>query len=357
MKLSVVAASLCASLLAVACSSKPEPAKPAPAPEAPAQAPMPPEAIPPAVPAIQPSQVVTEKFHSDALGVDKSVVVYLPQNYDNQPNKRWPVFYYLHGLGGNETNWTKHGQLQKVADDAHLEAIVVMPDGDDGFYIDSPTKIDYDACLKTGAGMFAPEHEPHETNCVRQRNYDTYVARDLVGFVDGKYRTLARRDARAIAGLSMGGFGAMSIGLGHADLFAAAASHSGAVALLYAGPRPFAAGQTQLRTKIAGIEKAAGPIGAWLKVLFTEKLATWKAHDVVELATKLPTGQVALYFDCGTEDDFALQDNVQYVHEALTSKHVEHEFFLGPGKHNFEFWTARLPKSLAFLVAHTAKAE
>ena len=67
----------------------------------------------------------------------------------------------------------------------------------------------------------------------------------------------------------------------------------------------------------------------------------------------MPSGKVALYIDCGTEDDFALQDNAQYVHEALTAKHVEHEFFIGPGKHNFAFWSARVPKSLAFLRDHT----
>jgi S-formylglutathione hydrolase FrmB len=77
----------------------------------------------------------------------------------------------------------------------------------------------------------------------------------------------------------------------------------------------------------------------------------------VELAGKLGPGKVALYFDCGTEDDFALQDNVQYVHEALAARHIEHELFLGPGKHDFGFWSARVPKSLAFLRDHTARPE
>ena len=58
----------------------------------------------PAAPAAT-GRVVTEHFHSDALGVDKDVVVYLPAGYDAQPTRHWPVFYYLHGLGGDETNW------------------------------------------------------------------------------------------------------------------------------------------------------------------------------------------------------------------------------------------------------------
>src|SRR5262249_23256288 len=180
-----------------------------------------------------PSRVVTERFHTDALGVDKAVVIYLPRGYDSQASRRWPVFYYLHGLGGNETNWTKDGHLDGAADELGLAAIVVMPDGDDGFYIDSAFKIDYDQCIKDGTGLFVPSEQPHDTTCVRARNYETYIAKDLVSWVDAHYRTLSRREGRGIAGLSMGGFGAMELGLRHQDLFAAAASHSGAIALLY----------------------------------------------------------------------------------------------------------------------------
>jgi S-formylglutathione hydrolase FrmB len=329
----------------VACSSKnPAGETPKPAAEAPAAAPT-------------PSRVVTEHFHSDALGVDKAVVVYLPRNYDAQPSRHWPVYYYLHGLGGNENNWTKNGELDAAADQLALDAIVVMPDGDDGFYIDSSFKIDYDQCMKDGTGLFVPAQQPHDATCVRQRSYETYIVKDLIGWTDSHYRTIARREGRGIAGLSMGGFGAMELSLRHQDLFAAAASHSGAIALLYKGPRPFAPGKAELVTDLTGWGQAVGPIGVWIQNLFSSDIASWKAHDVVELATRMPAGKVALYIDCGTEDDFALQDNAQYVHEALTAKHVEHEFFLGPGKHDFAFWKARVPRSLAFLRDHTARPQ
>jgi S-formylglutathione hydrolase FrmB len=232
-----------------------------------------------------------------------------------------------------------------------------MPDGDDGFYVDSTSKIDYDQCMKDGTGLFMPAREPRDTTCVHARNYETYITKDLVGWTDAHYHTSPSREARAIAGLSMGGFGAMSLGLRHPDQFAAAASHSGAIGLLYKGPRPFAAGKAEVFGDMSGWARSAGPLGAWLGEVLGSDVASWKAHDVVELATKLPAGKVALYFDCGTEDDFNLQDNVQYVHEALTAKHVEHEFFLGPGKHDFEFWIARVPRSLAFLRDHTAKPQ
>lgn len=342
---SLIVLVLAVTACSAACSSKP------PSTEAPAVRDTAPAGPPSA------SRVATEHFHSDALGVDKAVVVYLPRGYDSQPARRWPVFYYLHGLGGNETNWVQNGKLDATADQLGLAAIVVMPDGDDGFYVDSAAPIDYDRCMADGTGLFLPEREPHDTTCVRARNYESYIAKDLVGWVDGHYRTIARRDGRGIAGLSMGGFGAMSLGLRHRDEFAAAASHSGAIALLFKGPRPFAPGKTELFSDVSSWGKEAGRIGEWIHLLFGNSLAEWKSHDVVELATAAAPAKVALYIDCGTEDDFALQDNAQYVHEALTARHVEHEFFIGPGKHDFVFWSARLPKSLAFLRDHTAKPE
>jgi len=338
-------------LAALGCSAKP------PASETPRPATEPTATAGAAAAPAAPGHVITEHFHTDALGVDKAVLVYLPRGYDAQPARHWPVFYYLHGLGGDETNWVQHGKLDTTANELALDAIVVMPDGDDGFYIDSAAKIDYDKCMKDGSGLFNP-NKPHGEDCVHARNYETYIAKDLVGWVDAHYRTIPRRDGRAIAGLSMGGFGAMAVGLRHPEEFAAAASHSGAIALLFRGPRPFVAGKpVELVTSVADPNASGNPIIAWIGMTFGPSLADWKAHDVVELVGAVPPGKLALYFDCGTEDDFNLQDNVQYVHEALTSKHVEHAFFIGPGKHNFEFWAQRLPYSLAFLRDHTAKPE
>ena len=91
---------------AVACSSHTS-APPAPA-----------NATPPTAATTAPSptgHVVTRRFHSDALGVDKDYVVYLPAGYDAQ-TKRYPVLYYLHGLGGNERSWIKGGKLDEAAD-------------------------------------------------------------------------------------------------------------------------------------------------------------------------------------------------------------------------------------------------
>ncbi|HTR54116.1 MAG TPA: alpha/beta hydrolase family protein [Kofleriaceae bacterium] len=321
-----------------------------------------PQAEPP-TPAAKPvaggphGKVVTQRFHSDALGVDKAYVAYLPADYDAKPTTRWPVFYYLHGLTGSEVDWTHGGHLDQVADQLALGAIVVMPDGDDNFYIDGVAQPDYDACMRDGSGLFAfAARKPAET-CVRHANYETYIVHDLIAEVDARFRTIGKREGRAIAGLSMGGFGALELAMRHRELFAAAASHSGVDALLYAGPHPYVAGKVSLVTDPKAWGAAVENIGKWVRPIFGPDLQNWKDHDPAQLASTLQPGQLALYLDCGTEDGFALEDQASYLHDILTERHIDHAFFLGPGGHNFGFWGPRLPESLKFLRDHTAKPQ
>lgn len=299
-----------------------------------------------------PSRLETRTFASAALGVEKSVVVYLPANYDRDPAKRYPVFYYLHGLGGNETNWSKGAQLQSVADGMTLDAIVVMPDGDNNFYVDSAMPVDYDACLATGKGMFS-QRQDRAATCVRASKYATYITRDLVAWVDASFATIPTREGRAIAGLSMGGFGALSLAMRNPTLYAAAASHSGVDSLLLAAPFPYPPGQPDKAVLSLAIWDQVPGIGPWVKQLFGAELATWQAVDPTTLATTLdPATAPALYLDCGTEDDFNLQHGATYLHDLLAARDIEHAFYLGPGAHDMAFWRERLPHSLKFLRAH-----
>jgi poly(3-hydroxybutyrate) depolymerase len=222
-------------VFAVACNSAPS-GEPSPAVK---------EGVAPA--ATTKGEVVHASFKSAALGVEKDVVVYLPAGYDAQPTKKWPVFYYLHGLTGNETNWTDRLQLDKAADGLGLGAILVMPDGDNSFYADSAAPADYDACIRDGTGLFVPD-APKKATCVRTPKYEEYIVKDLIAWVDATYRTNATKRGRAIAGLSMGGFGALQLAMRHPDLFAATASHSGVDALLYLGPDPYVAGRPSSAT-------------------------------------------------------------------------------------------------------------
>lgn len=336
----------------VACStqkaSTPEPASSA----APTPAAATPE--PAAAPATK-GTVEKRTFTSAALGVDKQYLVYLPAGYAGEPTKRWPVFYYLHGLTGNETNWIELGKLDAAADAIGLQAIVVMPDGDDSFYVDGIAQVDYDACMKDGTGLFIPRKQPKRSTCVRARKYETYITQDLVAHVDATFRTIARREARAIAGLSMGGFGALMLSMRHPDLFAAAASHSGVDSLIYMGPFPYQPGKVQVMKNAKEWGGQFVEINRWMRGLFGEDVAYWKQYDPTTLVEKLEPGTLALYLDCGTEDGFALHAGAAWLHDLLLAKKIEHAFYLGPGDHTFAFWSKRIGESLRFLRDHVAK--
>jgi len=336
-------------LLLVACGKE--------APVAPTPEPIVPRVKTP-VPERAKSQIVSETFHSSALGVDKDLKIYLPAGYDPADARRYPVFYYLHGLGGDENNWLEGAKLDQAADRLALEAIVVMPDGDNNFYVDSALDTRYDACLKDGEGMFMAK-QPRAKTCVKAAKYETYVTKDLIGFVDGKYKTIPTREARGIAGLSMGGFGALVLSMRHPELFSAVASHSGLITPLYKGPYPYEKGKVELHSSYASLStafKAIGDLGAWVIGVFGPDIENWRAYDPTAMAQKLTPGALGIYLDCGTEDEFLFNNSVQYLHEVLEARGIKHEYYLGPGHHSFEFWKARVPNSLVFLRDRLTKA-
>jgi S-formylglutathione hydrolase FrmB len=308
----------------------------------------------PDVAKVEPSngEVRTAKLSSAALGADKAYVVYLPAGYDTS-DRRYPVIYMLHGLGGDETNWVGPGKLAETADAMQLQAIVVMPDGDTGFYVNGATQPDKDACLRT-APVFSPGEDP-EAFCVSHPRYDDYITVDLVAHVDATYRTIADRNGRGIGGLSMGGFGALELAMRHQDVFAAAASHSGVTSILYDGPHPYVAGKAVFATEVATRGKQIEPIGGLLRSIFGPDVATWRAHDPSLLAAELDDGDLALYLDCGTEDEFLLQDSAAYLHDLLTERGVHHDYYVGPGHHDFAFWADRIDDSLAFFARAFAR--
>lgn len=295
-------------------------------------------------------RVEARTFASAALGVTKRYQVFFPRGYDDSQH-RFPVLYLLHGLGGNEDNWIKHGGLVAAATLVDVPFIIVMPDGDDSFYVNRPTADSFDVCSKQKPPWDGSEKP--ETYCVKTPRYEDYVVTDLVAHIDGSLRTRSDRRARAIAGLSMGGFGALSLSLRHPDVFSATASHSGMASLLYAGPHPFAAGKGQL---------AVDP-GAWggqypekfrahVKKIFGADIAFWRDHDPTTLVPKAAPEALTMFVDCGQRDDFKFHDHASLLHESLEQRGVTHKFALVPGVHDWKLWTARLPESLKFFTAH-----
>jgi S-formylglutathione hydrolase FrmB len=300
-------------------------------------------------------KVLARSFASAALGVTKGYRVWLPGDYDGG-TRRYPVIYLLHGYGGDETDWLKSGKLAQAADALGLGAIVVMPDGDDGFYANWVTPLPYEECQDHRPAAFG-RTEPAATYCVRRPLYEDYVVHDLVEHVDAMYRTVADRRARAIEGISMGGFGALMLAMRHKDVFSVAASHSGVVALTYAGPHPYHEGAVTLLTTPALPEKPfPKDFREQASRVFGDDLASWRAHDPAVLAAGLKDGELAIYFDCGTEDGFKLQDDALYLHEVLAGAGVAHTWELVPGTHAWALWQARVRVGLGFVAGQFAKA-
>jgi S-formylglutathione hydrolase FrmB len=302
--------------------------------------------------------VITDTLWSQALGTKKSVVVYLPPSYAGSPARRYPVAYYLHGLFGSETDWTKNGHIDAVMDSLVAaggpEMIVVMPDGDDSWYTTWNSLITYDSCRLT-----APARERPETYCVPWQHYDDYIARDVVQFADKKYRTLADRRHRAVAGLSMGGLGAVALSLEYPEVWAAAASHSGVLAPLYMGPAPFD-GHPRWAATAAELERHWGR-SFWQSMLpaFGRDTAAWWSRDPGRrlerlVARKGKSAAPALFADCGTGDGMYIDENraFRWKAEQLGVPLVYHEW---PGKHDWPYWSTHVPESLGWIGAQIAK--
>ena len=290
-------------------------------------------------------------FDSPALGVKKAYRIYLPEGYTNG-NQRYPVIYLLHGWGVTEDAWVSPDlDLPRAADAMRLHSIVVMPDGDRSFYANFVTQPDYEQCLKE-VNPRKNRNEKREDYCVRRANYEDYIVYDLVKFVDSKYRTVATRQGRALTGESAGGAGAMQIAMRHKEVFSSAASHSGGVARLYEGPRPYDRTKVKLRSDFSSYP----PGMQELIPIFGTNIKTWRSYDPPTLAEGLRDGDLALYFDCGQQDETGGYEMARYLHDRLTELGISHDFKPVPGHHNDEFFKQRMKFSLAFHVAQFTAA-
>jgi S-formylglutathione hydrolase FrmB len=310
-----------------------------------------------AVPAAaqQRGTVSADYFVPAALGVRKDYLVYLPPSYASDGARRFPVVYLLHGAWGSEDDWVQQGGLDVVMDSLIAagmpEMIVVMPDGDDGFYTEWAPRFDRKVCpLRTDLRESAARY------CVRSPGYDEYIARDMVRQIDITYRTLADARHRGIAGLSMGGFGALALAAEFPDLWAAAASHSGAVELLAlavdtaAGTVTYAPHPDTLRTTSPG----TWPL---LAAVFGRDARDWRARDPVGRIARMNARErgrlPALYADVGTEDRLLLNNRALRTELArLGVALAYHEY---PGAHTWPYWRAHVAQSLIWLSQHFAQ--
>jgi S-formylglutathione hydrolase FrmB len=246
--------------------------------------------------------VESHSFLSSALARQMPYEAVLPAGY-SASQERYPVLYLLHGWQGDETNWVSLTHL--VEDASAYKLIVVTPRGGNSWYVNSATRAD--------------------------DRYADYVFQDLIAEVDTHYRTIASPHDRAIAGLSMGGYGAMLFSLRHPGAFAFAASISGA----FAGPSGIESVLPQLKPST---DEAFGVLGS----------TTRQQNDVDTLIVAADrTRQPYFFLECGTSDPL-LPSNRSVVEE-LSSHGFAYEYRELPGAHTWSFWDGALPPMLEVL--------
>ncbi len=240
--------------------------------------------------------IKTFALDSSLMGREIPYTVILPANYDIDKDARFPVIYMMHGLGGNH----KITKLTSAKYTDKQRVIMVFLEGGNGFYTDSATK-------------------PAD-------KWESYIIKELIPEVDKNLRTVAERRGRAVAGPSMGGYGALKFGVKYPQLFSLAVSWSGAV-------------------NVAAFHDATDlpPIPFLKQTLATvfgdgKDRTTVHANDLFKLFSEYPAEKLKdlpfFYLDCGTEDELGLFKPNRDLAGLLIDRKIPHEYRQFPGGHD-----------------------
>lgn len=248
---------------------------------------------------------------SKILNMERKYAIYLPPDYESS-TRSYPVLYLLHGGGDDQTGWVQFGEVMNITDKAIAEGkatpmIIVMPDA-------NTTRRGY------------------SNNATGTWLYEDFFFKELMPFVEKKYRIKADKRFRAIAGLSMGGDGSFTYALHHPELFSSACP-------LSAGTGPLTMDIAKTNVRRADSTATDGQIEAF-----------YKRQSVLELVNNTPDSlkkSVRWYIDCG-DDDFLYEGN-SLVHIAMRKKEIPHEFRTRNGGHTWTYWRQALPEVLEFV--------
>lgn len=239
---------------------------------------------------------------SDAMHKVIPNLVILPDSYKHQ-KEGFSVVYLLHGAGGDYTSWSEKAENMKRLSDIH-NIIIVCPDGGrTSWYFDSPI----DASIR----------------------YETYISKELITHVDKKYKSIPTKAHRAIAGLSMGGHGALYLSFKHPTIWGAAGSMSGGVDI-----RPFP-NNWDLPARLGS---------------YTTHTENWEVNSVVNMLHLIKDNDLKLVIDCGV-DDFFYKVNMQ-LHEKMLAQNIPHYFITRPGSHNWNYWNESVLYQLLFFAEY-----
>jgi len=236
------------------------------------------------------------RFWGASIQQCASMMVVLPTS----TSKPFPVLYLLHGLSDDHTGWTRRTSIERYVESHHLA--VVMPASLRGWYCNDPRP----------AGWA----------------YEDHIIQDVIGYIDATFRTIPDRIGRAVAGLSMGGYGALMLAMRHADKFRTACSHSGALGFLHTRTQDFR--------------------DAYFDILPPEK------YNLFDLAkTHAAAGrELAMRIDCGRED--GLLDSNREFHAHLQALGLAHEYEEFSGDHTWDYWDRHVQETVAFVMRQFA---
>lgn len=268
------------------------------------------------------------EYESPAVARRLKYRIALPADYETS-GKRYPVLYLLHGFSGDYTSWNKV-LPEKAAEPYDL--ILVQPDGGNSWYVNWS------------------ESAPGQKN-----NWEDAIIKDLIGHVDARFRTIAGREGRAINGMSMGSYGALTLGLRNPGIFCSIAGQSGLIdwargfaKKLKADPNailPERKPEKKLKAAIGlpdfDDQEERTPRGRIFKTV-----AECDAHDPYVLAATKPVATMPhIYFDCGTEDGFFGYN--QDLLKILIERKIPFTYAQSPGAHTYDYWRREFGLSLA----------
>ncbi len=253
--------------------------------------------------AVPHGQVREVWYDSRVTGTWRHALVYLPPGYDQETEARYPVLYLQHGGGEDETGWIRQGKANFILDNLIAAGkcrpmIVVMAYG-------YARRAGVPVPDLTGKPFGSPEMRKAMQDMAAA--FEADVTEALVPFVDATYRTLADRDHRAMAGLSMGGMQTFQITLNHLDLFSHIGGFSGAAGLLARGDQ-----QPDIETAYDGV-----------------------FADPAAFAKKVRL----LWLGVGTDEPERMREGIRRLHASLTEAGIQHVYYESPGTdHEWQTW-------------------
>jgi S-formylglutathione hydrolase FrmB len=260
-----------------------------------------------------PARIECNSLPSKILAHPVNYCMVLPPSYDAYKTRKFPILYFFHGLGDNEQMFI-HGGAFNLAQDLWErgqigEFLIATPNADATFYINS------------------------RDGKVR---YEDFLVQEFLPGIESRYRVAPGRQNRGVAGVSMGGYGALHLVFRHPQLFSAVSAHSPAIIdKLPAFTAPTSGGS--VRSRVLG-----GVFGSPPDPVF------WNRNSPLTLARTTDLSGLKIYFDCGDQDDFGFESGATALDKLLDSRHILHEAHIYPGRHDWQYFAEHLPASLEF---------